>query len=481
MKLRTLVLVTLAAVAAVTVLAALVTSLWFVWMAVAALAVAIAGHLLYNPIHTRVAHLTRAAQKLRDGDLTYRVGTGRTDGLGDLARAFNDMAAELEQRIEHLTVERGQMTEVLEVMDDGVLVLDDLGKVVVANPAATRILGPPREQLMGRAIVHVARSFPALDFLDRVSREHRALREDVELPGGRHVSVQAIPLEQTPAHVPQVLLHLRDETARRRVDDLRRDFVANVSHELKTPLAGLGLLASTLEHAIVENPKQAKRFVTRLKTQVAYLSDLVDDLLALSQLEYPQAGPQPDFVEIDLTELARDVAEDALPRATQQRKVVTVAGDGPVHILGQRARLTGLIRNLIDNASNYTDRGGHITIETGVVSPEASEHPPGEPALAYLRVHDDGIGIPQAEQPRVFERFYRVDKARSRDTGGTGLGLSIVRHVAEQHGGNVGVESTVGVGSTFTVWLPLASDARAALLAREAARGDGGATTDARA
>ena len=472
MKLRALVLAALGFVAAITVLAALVTSWWIVWVAVAALAVAIAGHLLYSPISTRIAHLTRAAQKLREGDLTYRVGTGRTDELGDLARAFNDMAAELERHIEHLSVEHEQMTEVLGVMEDGVLVLDDLGKVVVANPAATRILGPSREQLMGRAIVHVARSFPALDFLDRVSQEHRALREEVELPGGRHVSVQVIPLEHAPANVSHVLLHLRDETARRRVDDLRRDFVANVSHELKTPLAGLGLLASTLEHALVENPKQARKFVKRLRVQVAYLSDLVDDLLALSQLEYPQSGPQPDFVEVDLTQLAREVSQDVMPMADAQGKTLTVVANGSVPVLGQRARLTGLVRNLIDNASNYTDPGGTITVDAGVHTP-GPDQPPGEPPLAYLTVRDDGIGIPRAEQPRIFERFYRVDKARSRDTGGTGLGLSIVRHVAEQHGGGVGVESTVGVGSTFTVWLPLASDARATLLAREGARDDG--------
>jgi two-component system, OmpR family, phosphate regulon sensor histidine kinase PhoR len=476
-KLRMLVLVTLGAVAVATLLAALVTSNWVIWLVVAALAVAVAGHLLSTPLRTRVAHLTRATQKLREGDLTYRVGTGRTDELGDLARAFNDMAAELERRIAHLSVEHEQMAGVLGVMDDGVLVLDDLGKVVVANPAATRILGPTRDELLGRPIVHVARNFPVLDFLDRVSREHRACREEVELPGGRHISVQAIPLEHTPASVPQVLMHLRDETSRRRVDQLRRDFVANVSHELKTPLAGLHLLASTLGHAIDEDPEQARRFVERLGVQVDHLSGLVDDLLALSELEYPQRGPQPDFAEVDLAEIAREVATAAQPGAIEKGKTVSVVGTEPVPILGQRARLTGMARNLVDNAISYTDSGGHITITTGVLAPQA-DHPRVEPSLAYLTVRDDGIGIPRMEQPRVFERFYRVDKARSRETGGTGLGLSIVRHVAEQHGGDVGVESTVGVGSTFTVWLPLASDARATLLAQQRARDDDACTEE---
>jgi two-component system sensor histidine kinase SenX3 len=245
---------------------------------------------------------------------------------------------------------------------------------------------------------------------------------------------------------------IRDETARLSTEQMRRDFVTNVSHELKTPLAGLSLLAETLKHVVHEDPVQADVFLERLSGEVKRLNELTKDLLTLSRLEDESSEAQVR-AEVDLGRLAEEVVAEMKPQADAKQQELTVNAAKPASVIGDEVALRTLIRNLLDNAVRYTEPVGHIavtvTVETGADGR----------SWAVLAVKDDGIGIPQAEQRRIFERFYRVDKARSRESGGTGLGLSIVRHVAARHGGRVEVTSTLGSGSTFTVRLPtLSSD-----------------------
>jgi two-component system, OmpR family, sensor histidine kinase SenX3 len=247
-----------------------------------------------------------------------------------------------------------------------------------------------------------------------------------------------------------VLFVIRDETARLATDRIRRDFATNVSHELKTPLAGLSLLAGTLTHALQEDPEQAAIFVERLGSEIEHLTVLTNDLLTLSRLEEPGRQIENDFSPLDLGRLAADTAGELLALAEAKQQELTVDVAATPLVPGDTVSLQTLIRNLLDNAIRYTEPGGHISISVRP-GPETSKKP-----WVILTVQDDGVGIPVADQRRVFERFYRVDKARSRETGGTGLGLSIVRHVAERHGGQVEVKSTLGSGSTFTVRLPAA-------------------------
>jgi two-component system sensor histidine kinase SenX3 len=230
----------------------------------------------------------------------------------------------------------------------------------------------------------------------------------------------------------------------RRVNKIRRDFVANVSHELKTPATSLRLLAETLEETIDEDPVQARLFAAQLKKETERLSQLITDLLDLTRLESEERVENP--VPVDVRSVLMTVL--ARMRRVARRKNITLQwkrfGRAAQYIVrGDETQLTSMFTNLVDNAVKYTPPGGRVEVTGGF-----------EDSEVVIRVSDTGIGIPEGKLPRIFERFYRVDKARSKETGGTGLGLSIVKHVAENHGGRVTVESTLGEGSTFTVYLP---------------------------
>ncbi|HET6884593.1 MAG TPA: ATP-binding protein [Rubrobacteraceae bacterium] len=230
----------------------------------------------------------------------------------------------------------------------------------------------------------------------------------------------------------------------RRVNKIRRDFVANVSHELKTPATSLRLLAESLEETIDEDPVQARLFAAQLRAETERLSNLITDLLDLTRLESEEKVENPlpvDVRSVLMTVLARMRRVARKKNITLQWKRFGRATHYTVR--GDETQLTSMFTNLVDNAVKYTPSGGRVEVTGGL---EGSE--------IVIRVSDTGIGIPEGKLPRIFERFYRVDKARSKATGGTGLGLSIVKHIAENHGGRVTVESTSGEGSTFTVYLP---------------------------
>jgi two-component system, OmpR family, sensor histidine kinase SenX3 len=229
-----------------------------------------------------------------------------------------------------------------------------------------------------------------------------------------------------------------------RVNKIRRDFVANVSHELKTPATSLRLLAESLEEIIDEDPIQARLFAAQLKKETERFSQLINDLLDLTRLESQERVENPVSVDVRsvlMTVLARMRRVARKKNITLQWKRFGRAAQYTVR--GDETQLTSMFTNLVDNAVKYTPPGGRVEVTGGF---EGSE--------IVIRVSDTGIGIPEGKLPRIFERFYRVDKARSKETGGTGLGLSIVKHIAENHGGRVTVESTLGEGSDFTVYLP---------------------------
>jgi two-component system sensor histidine kinase SenX3 len=243
----------------------------------------------------------------------------------------------------------------------------------------------------------------------------------------------------------KVLLVLRDVTQARRMDAVRRDFVANASHELKTPAASIQALAETILDASAEDPASMPRFAQQLRQETDRLARIVTDLLDLSRLE----GGQAETTAIRLDRLAQEEADRLAERADRAGLALEVTAAQPLLVEGSERDLRLLVRNLMENALQYTGSGGRIEVATQA-----------EDGTAVLVVRDSGMGIPARDQDRVFERFYRVDRARSRETGGTGLGLSIVRHVAENHGGTVSVQSRLGSGSTFMVRLPLADGVR---------------------
>jgi signal transduction histidine kinase len=230
---------------------------------------------------------------------------------------------------------------------------------------------------------------------------------------------------------------LRDVTAARRVEAMRRDFVADASHELKTPAAAIQAAAETVEGAVADDPESAARFAGQVRRDAARLAGIVSDLLDLSRLEVERPAPDP----VRLDEVVGEEIERL--RSTADGVRIESAVD-PVTVRGTRDDLALLVRNLLDNAVRYSPEEGRVRVRL------SKRH-----GRAVLEVEDTGIGIPGRDLPRIFERFYRVDRARSRETGGTGLGLSIARHVAERHGGGIEAESELGRGSTFRVTLPI--------------------------
>ncbi len=411
------------------------------------------SYLLTRSLTRPVQRLQEMTSRVAEGDLAYRTSVHRRDELGDLARSLNQMATDLEAQVDQLATEKERSARVLEAMTEGVIVIDATGRLVRANPAAARILGAPLDEAEGRPLVVAARAFPAQSLIAQARQSGAPVTEIVEMPGQKYVGVEAVPLHPAgqAGDAGQTLFVIRDETARLATDRIRRDFATNVSHELKTPLAGLSLLAETLKHALEEDPEQARVFVDRLSAEVARLIGLTGDLLTLSKLEAePESQAGERFAPTDMGRLTGETAAELLPAAEAKQQHVSVEAPAGATVLGDEVALRTLVRNLLDNAIRYTEPDGHIQVRVH------TDTDARDARWVVLEVEDDGVGIPASEQRRIFERFYRVDKARSRMTGGTGLGLSIVRHVAERHGGQVSVSSVLGSGSTFTVRLPAA-------------------------
>jgi two-component system sensor histidine kinase SenX3 len=314
----------------------------------------------------------------------------------------------------------------------GVVVFDHRGEVAYRNdPAATFLAARHSDALVEEAINSLA-----ADAL----RGRQATRE-LELfgPPRRVLNVKAVPLED-PARPSGALVVVEDTSERRHLENVRRDFVANISHELKTPVGALALLAETLLDET--DPTVAKRLATRLATEAFRVGRTIDDLLELSRLEAASGGLGGDPVEV-----ARFVAEatERVRPAAEQRGIEIEEGDiAPgLCVVGERRQLVSAVANLVDNAVKYSEPGSTVSVRART-----------DGGWVDVIVRDRGIGIPRRDLERIFERFYRVDRARSRETGGTGLGLAIVRHVASNHRGEVRVESREGQGSTFTLRLP---------------------------
>ena len=351
----------------------------------------------------------------------------RRSGAGSDAGAGGDPA--------ELARERRRSEAILERMNEGVVVLDERLRPVFANPSARQLLGFPEVSLPPR--------LPAEDLAMlawRSLREGRSMEQVVELwfPARTSLRSHVAPIDES-----GVVLVVQDVTQELRTQRMRREFVAHASHELKSPVAGLQVLAEAVREAAKDDPAAVDGFAARIVGETDRLARLIADLLDLSRLEEAQTVPE---TPVDLSDVVGAEVRAAAFAAERNETAIESDVQPGVWVHGERSQLGNLVRNLLENAVRYTPGGGRIAV--------ALHHDDGH---AVLTVSDDGIGIPLEAQSRVFERFYRVDRARTRDTGGTGLGLAIVKHITELHGGTVAVESELGQGSTFSVRLPVTS------------------------
>lgn len=328
----------------------------------------------------------------------------------------------------------------------------DMSRVVTALRAGTMLVGSHDEVLTtnhSALVMGLARGsrvgFPELLELVRGARASGEIfRGHIEREREPGVDVVQLMGRVVPLEDGVVLVITEDESATQRVEAVRRDFVANVSHELKTPIGAIGILAEAVE-AASDDPEAVSRFASRLQMESARLAELVGQIIDLSRLQSADPASSLDVVDIE------DVVDEALARsreAADNRGVtLTRSQSAPAHVMGDRWQLTDAVANLIQNAISYSDRKARVSV---IVSSATV----GEDPVVDIKVSDNGIGIAEEEQERIFERFYRVDYGRSRESGGTGLGLSIVRHIAQVHGGSVSVWSRQRQGSTFTMRLP---------------------------
>ena len=343
-------------------------------------------------------------------------------------QAEADLVSETKTSAEALEV-RGL---ILSSMEEGVLLFDRDGRCVYSNASLAQHLGSAPDHL--EALLPLE--------LQRAARRAR----DADGPVRVEAETGTPPRWLRAAAQPvgddgSVMLVVRDVTDARRLDAIRRDFVANDSHELKTPVASIRAAAETLRDGAIDDPPAARRFTEQLEREALRLSRIVSDLLDLSRLE--TGSDLADRVHLDA--IAADEVERLEDQAAEADVRVTLRADGVPTVFGSGRDMALLVRNLIDNAVRYTPASGSVDVTVTAREDDV-----------VLRVVDTGVGIPRRDLPRVFERFYRVDRARSRDTGGTGLGLAIVKHVAENHGGEVSVESELAAGSTFEVRIPQA-------------------------
>jgi two-component system, OmpR family, phosphate regulon sensor histidine kinase PhoR len=385
-----------------------------------------------------IREIARAAKRMATGDLTHRLPSGGDDEIAALRAALNTMAENLSSKIHELSEGKQRLELILGAMGEGIMVLDRTGRIGLTNRSMLEILRS-EEDLIGRSPQRVFRN----EAFDRAVRKvlDNCQGSVVELTSesGRVLRAHITPVSNESGGLEGAVIVFHDLTDIRRIERMRRDFVANVSHEFKTPLTSIRGYAETLLTRAGEDPALRKEFLTVIERNARQLETLVKDLLTLAKIESELVAKK------EQVELRSIIGEELAGRqAALARRGIGVSLDCPTFFVqADRALIVTAISNLLDNAINYNRPGGKIEIAGYLDNSRGF----------VLDISDTGIGIPAEELPRIFERFYRVDKARSRSSGATGLGLAIAKHAIESQGGRVSVTSRVGVGSTFTIRL----------------------------
>ena len=416
---------------------------------VAVLAALLVGIVVGRQFTGPLVKMSDVARAMARGDVGRRLELDRNDEVGEFARSFNVMASQLQERIGTITHDRNNLLAILTSMVEGVVAVDEEERVLHMNAVAGEILGADPEPSVGRRLDTVTRVQAVRDAVSEAVRSGVERSREVLLSGypeDRILEVHSAPIhgggeEGGGARGAVVVLH--DVTELRRLEGVRRDFVANVSHELKTPITVIKGIVETMRDDPSMEAATRERFLERVRGQTERISSIVADLLSLARIE--SSDQAPEMTQLDLRDPVRESSRALAPSAEARRVELRLElSEAPVLVDGERASLRLLVDNLLDNAVKYSREGGNVRVR---VAPEDGR--------AVLEVQDEGIGIDEKHGDRIFERFYRVDKARSRGLGGTGLGLSIVRNVAVAHAGEVTYRSTPGQGSVFRVSFPL--------------------------
>lgn len=397
---------------------------------------------MFFKTNKRIREITEKVNKIPQGDLEQRIPVLPRDAIGILAESLNTAVAYLKDSIVRLEKENSRIQAMLNSMAEGVIAIDKDTRILSVNPAVEKIFDISKRQAEGIFFLEAIRNNDIAEIINSVLNTGKFISQELSLvwPVQKVFQINASPLFEN-EKVNGCLLVIHDITEIRRLETMRRDFVANVSHELKTPLTSIKGFVETLAEGGLEDKGNARHFLTIIQDHANRLDSLVNDLLSLSYLESRQALLKKE--QVDLKDLIDDILsgfKSQLKRKSIEAKNDVAAG---IAVTADKDKLWQVITNLIDNAIKFNKENGEVRIYAQRLN--------GDIKVVF---EDSGCGIPPKDLPRVFERFYRVDKARSREMGGTGLGLSIVKHIIELHGGIAGVESTEGSGSKFFFTLP---------------------------
>lgn len=396
---------------------------------------------LTNPLR----ELRNGAGRFAAGDLDSRLPVPTTEEIADLSESMNKMAEQLDVRIKTIAQQRNEREAILSSMSEGFVALDADEKIVSLNRVVAGFLGLDIAESRGKAFYEVVRIPSLLEFVERAMHSSNITEMEINMPGAseKYFQARAAALKDNSGEKGGVVIVFNDITRLKKLENIRRDFVANVSHELRTPITAITGSVETLLDGAMDNSDDSRRFLEMIARHSDRLNRLIEDLLSLAQIE-----SEIEQIEADLTRgLVSDVIASSVmvcqEKCRQHQVDVFHSCDPNLEANINRGQLEQAITNLIDNAIKYSNRGSTVDVE--VTSP-------GDEIV--ILVQDRGVGIAAEHLPRLFERFYRVDEARSRDAGGTGLGLAIVKHVVAAHKGRVSVDSSPGKGSSFRIHLP---------------------------
>jgi two-component system phosphate regulon sensor histidine kinase PhoR len=400
-------------------------------------------------ISRRISHpieqMKKSAVQFAGGDLNHRLPAPATEEMAGLADAMNQMAAQLDDRIETIINQRNQLETVLASMLEGVIAIDSEERIVSINRAAAQLFENDPDNCQNKSIQEVIRS-PALQQFIRHALTHtHPAEEDITVYQNeeRVIDVKSSPLLDAAHQQIGTLVVLNDVTQLRRLENMRRDFVANVSHEIKTPLTAIKGFVETLQQGKVDKAEEYERFLAIIQKHVDRLNSIIEDLLALSRIEQEDERKEIHFRNAKIEDIFQAATQMCRPKAEEKKIRIDLDCEKEITAVFDPALIEQAVVNLLDNAIKYSEPQSNVLMKSYLQNTEV-----------IICIQDHGIGIAQKHLPRLFERFYRVDKARSRSLGGTGLGLAIVKHIAQAHGGHVMVESQLGEGSRFSIHLP---------------------------
>ncbi|MCX5749237.1 MAG: ATP-binding protein [Candidatus Saganbacteria bacterium] len=410
-----------------------------------ALAVCVITSYFISMIFTRpLRRLVETSEKISEGRFPATIMKKSWFEIGSLERAVEKMSLKLSDLFNNIKKQQGSSGAVFSGMKEGVVVLDKDGKIHTVNPAVEKIFGLHGDDLTGKTVLEVLRNNEIAAITDRSIKLGKEIEEEIDIltPVEASFAVYAGPIKDKDGDIFGGICVLHDITKLKKLERYRSEFVANISHELKTPLTAIKNYAETLLNSAPDDKEKSREFILKIEKHSDNLSSLIDDILELSRLESGVKSGEPKSVNI--SEVISRSVELLLEKANKKGIVINVECDGQLSIRSIKDHLFRAVSNLIDNAVNYSEKDSMVSIKC-VRKDNNIE----------ISVSDNGIGIPKENIGRIFERFYRVDPGRSRDSGGTGLGLSIVKHIMELHGGRVSVQSEAGKGSTFTLIFPL--------------------------